>query len=512
MPVLAFEREFPGALTNADNLPSLPAVALEVLRLTQDDNSTIDELATALSRDPALAAKILKLSNSSLFTLGQEVTTLQRATMVLGLKTVKLMSLSFSLIGSIPRDGVVNGFDFLEYWRRSLVRSVSARSLARLIGSRQGDEGFLCGLLAHFGRLVIARVLPDEYRAVSEQTGWPSISQEEQLLGFSSSDVCATMLREWNVPEIIYMAIGYWHRPEALPADASPEVASLVELLELTALMESVLCDDENGVPLAELHERLKDSFDTEPAEVDAFLIGLESGIRETADMLSISLPTGTTHEDILNQAKLQIVNVSLGTALDLQNANKDRARLAEEKEKLVTKANTDALTGLPNRGFFDYFLEKQVSERLTEKRPLALGLVMLDIDHFKRFNDEHGHTFGDEVLRVLAETLKQATRKGDVAARYGGEEFAVIAPQTNPFNLSTMAERLRRAIANTPIMLDGTEVHITASFGAACIAEFDSMADAEALIKLADSLMYRAKDNGRNRCETYKKVRFPGR
>ena len=134
---LVFERELPSALTSAEDLPSLPAVALEVLRLTQDENSTVENLAQCLSRDPALAAKILKLSNSAMFSMGKEVTTLQRATMVLGLKTVKLMSLSFSLIGSIPGSGSEGRFSFEEYWRRSLVRSVSARSLQGIPESRE---------------------------------------------------------------------------------------------------------------------------------------------------------------------------------------------------------------------------------------------------------------------------------------------------------------------------------------------------------------------------------------
>ena len=91
MTTLTFEERVPKSLMEADDLPSLPAVALEVLRLTQAEDSTIEELADCLSRDPALAAKILKLSNSSMFSTGQEITSIQRATMMLGLKTVKVI-------------------------------------------------------------------------------------------------------------------------------------------------------------------------------------------------------------------------------------------------------------------------------------------------------------------------------------------------------------------------------------------------------------------------------------
>ena len=139
MSVYVFEKELPDALKKADNLPSLPAVALDVLRLSQDEDVTLDAMATCLSRDPALSAKLLKLANSSLFGFGKEVTTLQRATMMLGMKTVKLMALSFSLAGSLPRKGRSGGFDYGEYWRRSLVCAVSARSLAKSRNTAPGS-------------------------------------------------------------------------------------------------------------------------------------------------------------------------------------------------------------------------------------------------------------------------------------------------------------------------------------------------------------------------------------
>ncbi len=512
MPASVFDKDLPAALRDADSLPSLPAVAVEVLRLTQDENSTLDDLAAALSRDPALAAKILRLSNSSLFSLGQEVTTLQRATMVLGLKTVKLMSLSFSLVGAIPRKGAENGFDFVEYWRRSLIRSVAARSIAELLRSPQGDQGFLCGLLVHFGRLVNARVLSFEYGSVIAQCGgWPTCADEERLLGFSSSDVCTTLLRTWNVPDVIYQSIGYASHTVELPHDAPANVRELVEILELTELVERVLCDDDKAEPLVGLRARLAQNSVTE-TEVDAFLIGLEDGISETASMLSIQLPGGLSHEEIMDEARQQIVHVGLDAALDLRNANTDRERLANEKASLLTQANTDRLTGLPNRGFFDDALATEIRARLSGEKSLALGLVIFDLDHFKRFNDEHGHAAGDAVLRAIGATLHRNTRQGDVAARYGGEEFVIIAPATNPLDLRTMVERVRVAVENTVVEHDGETLRVTASFGAACIAEFRSEDDANAMIKLSDSLLYRAKERGRNRCETYRKVRFPGR
>ena len=141
--------ELPEAILKAENLPSPPSVAMEVLRLTGDDGVGIDDLAAVISRDPALSAKLLKLSNSSLFRRGAEVLTLDRATMVLGLKTVKLMALSFSLAGTLPRDATNgNCFNYQAYWMQSLTMAVAGRSLAQLVRSRNYDEAFMCGTAA----------------------------------------------------------------------------------------------------------------------------------------------------------------------------------------------------------------------------------------------------------------------------------------------------------------------------------------------------------------------------
>ena len=135
-----------------------------------------------------------------------------------------------------------------------------------------------------------------------------------------------------------------------------------------------------------------------------------------------------------------------------------------------------------------------------------------MDVDKFKVFNDTHGHQAGDEVLKMVGAVLKRETRKGDLSARYGGEEFALIAPHTNTFGLKTMAERLRKAIEAETVEFEGKSLKVTASFGAACIATFESAEDTTQLIKLADHFLYKAKENGRNRCEVFSKVQFPGR
>ena len=124
----------------------------------------------------------------------------------------------------------------------------------------------------------------------------------------------------------------------------------------------------------------------------------------------------------------------------------------------------------------------------------------MVDLDHFKQVNDTYGHAMGDAVLKHIAQLMRNAFRKIDMAARVGGEEFAVILPGSDLAAAQTSAERLRELVAKTPLVQDGKTISVTVSIGAATMVPSDSEAD-QTLIR-ADEALYRAKENGRNQVE----------
>jgi len=177
-----------------------------------------------------------------------------------------------------------------------------------------------------------------------------------------------------------------------------------------------------------------------------------------------------------------------------------DLAAIALENARLFELATTDAKTGLADAGLFESRLGDAVATASSGAG--QVGLVLLDLDHFKRLNDTHGHPAGDRVLVAIAERLRASIRDGDLAARYGGEEFALLLRSTSerPTDFAAIAERARRAIeACTPTLDDGTVMKVTASFGVACYPATE-IHDAAGLIACADRRMYRAKHLGRNR------------
>jgi two-component system cell cycle response regulator len=156
--------------------------------------------------------------------------------------------------------------------------------------------------------------------------------------------------------------------------------------------------------------------------------------------------------------------------------------------------AVTDVLTGLSSRRYFE-----DASSGLARRRGRAAAVLMLDIDHFKRVNDTHGHDGGDQVLREVARRLSRSVRPGDVLARYGGEEFAVLLPNTTPADAWAVAERIRGAVCDHPVEVgEGVAITITVSIGVACRPA--DVPESGQLTPLADQMLYQAKQAGRNR------------
>ena len=168
---------------------------------------------------------------------------------------------------------------------------------------------------------------------------------------------------------------------------------------------------------------------------------------------------------------------------------------LSARSETLEHAALTDSLTGMQNRRYFDDALREYLEEFRRIGKPV--GLLVLDLDHFKSVNDTHGHDVGDEVLRVVAGCLREFTRYHDVVARLGGEEFAVVAPNMDTDMLIKLAEHIRKAIASLSVTTGNVRLRVTTSVG---IAIWDGKENAEQFYRRADRMLYEAKRLGRNR------------
>ncbi|WP_413699465.1 GGDEF domain-containing protein [Psychromonas sp. KJ10-10] len=178
------------------------------------------------------------------------------------------------------------------------------------------------------------------------------------------------------------------------------------------------------------------------------------------------------------------------------KQAQKERedliAKLEGANRQLQSLATTDALTGLFNRGYISHKYAKEIKK--SQRYGSNLTIVMMDIDHFKKINDSYGHQFGDIVLQRVSQTIKSCTREMDRVGRYGGEEFLIILPNTKLENGYQLANRIRETIES--INWEYKNMKVTISGG---LAQYHGESEIE-LLKTADTLLYCAKSQGRNR------------
>jgi diguanylate cyclase (GGDEF)-like protein len=177
---------------------------------------------------------------------------------------------------------------------------------------------------------------------------------------------------------------------------------------------------------------------------------------------------------------------------------------LLEAQDALRYEATHDGLTGVANRATIMDLLRREMDR--ADREGTHLGLALLDIDHFKKVNDTHGHMVGDAVLRETSRRVRRSLRPYDHLGRYGGEEFLLVLPGCDPKALAALAERIREWIARTPVTVEGTTVPVTISLGAASSGPKGTSPDGrnvELLVRAADSALYRAKESGRDRVES---------
>jgi diguanylate cyclase (GGDEF)-like protein/PAS domain S-box-containing protein len=211
-------------------------------------------------------------------------------------------------------------------------------------------------------------------------------------------------------------------------------------------------------------------------------------GLRKNGSVIDIEC-----HSSVMNVGN-RLLLISL--LMDISERTRAERAVQVLQEELREQSTHDALTGLYNRHFLEEFFARELL--LAERAGHPVSVIMGDLDHFKAVNDRHGHLAGDEVLRVFGNLMKHNARASDIICRYGGEEFLLVLPGMTEEGAVERAEQLRRAMAATPVSHGASQITVTASFGVATFPFHGRTTDE--LIAAADSALYSAKADGRNR------------
>ena len=481
-------------ILRSPRLPSLPSIAVEVINLAQRDVN-MQRIADTLQHDPALSTKILRTANSAFYGQSQTIGTVSRALVVLGLSAVKTLALGFSLVADLKRQSDA-GFDHIGYWRRSLYTATAARSLSQRLRTARREEAFMGGLLQDVGMLAMNQALGHSYTRLAQQAGTDHgalCALERDTFGVDHAQVGGALAERWSFPPMLVAPIRYHESPEGVGERLLPLVRS-VALGNRAA--ELFLRDEDTGGVLDTYRTQLAEWFGMHGDEADSMLREIHEQAGEMARLFD--LPTGDlgNPDEILARANETLTQITL-------RSQHQTSQLQARNKQLVDEVTTDVLTGSRNRRAFDTFVA-ETFQAATGSQPVSI--LFLDVDHFKTFNDVHGHAVGDRVLKVVAATVRKAVGDRGEVFRYGGEEFAVVCPGTDAVAAGTVAEVVRCAVADEARVRERDnhqELTITCSVGIAT-EDGDTFDSVASLVMAADRGVYAAKSAGRNCVRMY--------
>ncbi len=482
-------------LVHSTNLPTLPGVALQIVELARNPEVGLAEVAEVMGRDPALATKVLRMANSPVYSRQRKIENVRQALVLFGLDGALTVALSFS-VATVVRDASSGGrgLDYAHFWRRSLSSAAAGSLVGRQAGLQRAEDLFLAGLIQDIGMAALDRALPELYGELGDvqYDHRALLAAEAAVAGANHGEATAWMLEHWGFPEHLVAMIQASHGGDVQALEGAPVEARA--LFVAADLADAWWSPDRQGAlaGCAERADRLLE-FGQEA------LLALVEQLAEEIHLLSQLMET-----DLGDAAFLAAMADEARELLMLRNLRNIRRAddLEERTRELEEEAQTDPLTGVGNRGRFDEVLASEFEAARAQKWPLSL--VLIDLDHFKRVNDELGHQAGDQVLCQVAQAIRSCIRESDCLARYGGEEFGIVLPGTPLEGAVQVCERILEAVRSASRPVAGRTLRVTVSIGLAALDAGTDMASQEDLVAAADKALYAAKRGGRDRLEVF--------
>ncbi len=451
-------------LVDIDELPSPPALVLQIVDYTASTNLSISVLAELVGRDGALTAKLLRMANSSIYSFPSEITSVERAIMVLGVKAVRLLTLSLSLSALFPTRTEHPDL-LLEVRRRSVVSALANRGFLNEIDPSLREEGFLVGLLHSVGALVVAQSDPASFGRLFAD-GWPGIDDQRAVLGFTLDELAIALFDGWRLPGFLADVVRARNDGPDRSSDHDPVIETLVLALELATLAERVLCDVPDGRALLELSELAAQTLELGADRVEAILIGMGPQIRETAELLSLPLPAGLDHEHMVRSAAEAMQRLSLEAMTLMAEQSGHLAELGFRNDELERDALVDPLTGMGNLRAFEERIEACVAMRRRRSFSDWLGLMVISIDGRADLGHRGGSGLAEMTVAHVAGLLQRHCRADEDFFRIGPAEFALVMPHALADDLGGAAARFRELVERSTPLSDTVDVAVTACIG----------------------------------------------
>lgn len=491
-------------LKGATNLPSLPAVGAQIVELAQDPEIEIRRVAQAVSSDPALAAKVMRIANSALYAQRRRSTNLRQAIIVLGLNATLTLALSFSLVHTL-KESTPKGLNFNRFWRRSILAATWGKLLATECHRRDAEEVFLACLLQDLGILALDQSVRGLYDGADRIQGdHDSLCQHEKdEIGCDHAAVGAWLLNEWAFPEHLRTAIEFSHDPSA--TKVSGDLTGFVRCVALSGVMADAWIEGVSDRGMKRIGDLTRSTLDIKTARLGELFEVISDQIPVAEDLFEMRLFDPSRTADILERAREVLMVRNLQVISEVAELRHTAESLENQNQELREEGRRDTLTGLFNRAYLEEALAKELDDSGDYDWPVSLAFI--DIDYFKQVNDTYGHRIGDLILKEAASSLLSGTRESDVVARYGGDEFVILLPGTDQLRARSVCERIQTSMARVEHDFDGQKLVVTPSIGVATrdsAYPFEAVSD---LLEAADQALYLAKALGRNQVATHSDV-----
>lgn len=492
-------------LRTCTNFPTPPPVAMQVLQLAQDPEIELGRVADAVSADPAIAAKVMRIANSAMYARRRQSSNLRQALITLGLNATLTLALSFTLVSALNKP--TGGFNFQAYWRRTILSAAWGKLLATELNRRDAEEVFLTSLLQDLGMLVIDRLWPEVYEGITPfKIEHTRICQHEQnCIGSDHRSIGAALLKIWNMPAGIVQGVQHSHDPSA--AGVENDDKPFVRAVALSGVLSEFWLGSRNEAALRRVGQQAQKFLGITPNRLGEMFDLVREQLPVAEELFQMELYDATQLQDITDSAKeiLMVHNLrQIGKKEDLEESKK---QLEEENSELKVENLRDALTNAHNRRYFEDSLAREFET--ASKHAWPLSVVFVDVDRFKQVNDSYGHQTGDAVLQTVAQVLQEGLRDSDIVARFGGDEFVLLLPGTDTALADQVGMRLCEAIRNRSIQTtNGQRMGVTLSLGIATCDSQTRFDSPKALLAAADSALYHSKREGRNRHTCYETIR----
>lgn len=467
-------------ILSCPNLPSLPAVAVRVIELTHNANVSLDELAMTVQNDQALAAKVLRTVNSSFYGLRRRCATIQQSLVVLGLSTVKSLTLGFSLVQTLG-GGREGPFDHVAYWRRGLYTAIGAKLAARAAGRKFEDEAFLAGLLQDVGMMAMRKALGERYDAVLARGGPHAqlVRHELELLDLQHPDVGAMLAQRWKLPDELVVPVKYHERPTAAPQ----EHADCVRCVALGNLLHDVLTDKDSARALRTAYARGKAWLGFDATTVDELVREVSSSARELSSLFTLETGAYRDADEVLRYAERRLMELSAETPADDEGALE--ALLQEH-------CRTDPATGAVGRDEFVFEV------RSAHDRCVRSGEALTVV--FARLDGSAGDPAASTARLAAASVIlhKHFDPSGAVLGRWSEDSLALLVSGVGTLGAMKLASLAREDIERAGLG--------SSSFGLASVeAGTEEMLRVELLLAAAGRAVEVAQAAGGNCVRVFK-------